>query len=329
VLAGLTLRGDIVHAQWWSFPLAPVYAVILGIARLRGKRVVMTVHNSEPHEGGLLRRLANRAVLPFAQRIVVHTEQNAVTLRGRVRPSRVAIVPIGVGTPRQVTVEDREAARRALNLDTATPVVLFHGNIRPYKGLSDLLAAFRFVAEVIPNARLIIAGQPWSSADDVHAGVAAHRLDEQVITRLAYLPSEELDQLFVAADLVVYPYTHFDAQSAAACDAIRYGKAIVVSDVGGLPDLVRNPVAVVPPRRPDALANAIIGVLRDGVLRRSLERDAEALAAELAWPRIAEQTVHVYRAVSARGRHAPSHEPARSSIGEIELRNTAKEATWR
>src|SRR5581483_11960567 len=77
IAAGFRLRGDIVHAQWWSFFLAPAYAAVLAVARLRGKRVVLTVHNTEPHERGLLRRVANRAVLPFAHCIIVHALANA------------------------------------------------------------------------------------------------------------------------------------------------------------------------------------------------------------------------------------------------------------
>jgi glycosyltransferase involved in cell wall biosynthesis len=325
LLAGLTLRGDVVHAQWWTFVLAPVYVTLLAIARLRGKRVVVTVHNAQPHEGGLLRRLANRAVIPFADRIVVHTQVNAASLvASGVAPERISIVPIGVGAPCAVDAPAVAAARERLGIDDTAPVALFHGNIRPYKGLSDLLASFRLVAKTMPSARLVVAGQPWGPADDILNEIQSLGLDDNVIARLEYLPSETLDDLFIAADVVVYPYTHFDAQSAAACDAIRYGKAIIVTSVGGLPDLVRNSAAIVPPRRPDTLANAIIGVLRDRALRASLEEDARAIAAELAWPRIAEMTESVYRATSdARFTNGHTAQQTREEVG------AAKEATWR
>jgi glycosyltransferase involved in cell wall biosynthesis len=326
LFAGATMRGDIVHAQWWSFPLAPVYVVLLAIARLRGKRVVVTVHNAEPHERGVLRRVANRAVLPFAHRIIVHTQQNADALcTAGVARDRISVVPIGVGELRRVTEDDRGAARARLNVAPDTPVVLFHGNIRPYKGLSVLLQAFRSVVAAIPEARLFVAGQPWGPADEVRAEIRSLGLEDHVVTRLEYLPAQALDDLFAATDVVAYSYTHFDAQSAAACDAIRYGKAIIVTSVGGLPDLVRDPLAVVPPRRPDALANAIIGVLRDTSLRAALEHDAQTLAGELSWARVAAMTVDVYRAV-ADGRSA-GVSPARDRIDEGAA--VAREATWR
>jgi glycosyltransferase involved in cell wall biosynthesis len=146
-----------------------------------------------------------------------------------------------------------------------------------------------------------------------------------VIERLDYLPAAAVDELFAAADVIAYPYTHFDAQSAAACDAIRYGKAIIVTSVGGLPDLVRDPLAVVPPRRPDALANAIVAVLRDPALQASLEHDARLLASELAWERIADKTVDIYRAVA--GTASTDLPQARDQVDEFGV--VAKEATWR
>jgi glycosyltransferase involved in cell wall biosynthesis len=270
--------------------------------------------------------MANQVVLPIAHRIIVHTQQNADALCTRgVRPGKISIVPIGVGEPRCVLGQDRVRARERLGLGEATPVVLFHGNIRPYKGLSVLLSAFRSVVEALPEAKLFVVGQPWGSPDEIRSEMCALGLADHVISRLEYVSAAELEVLFAAADVVTYPYTHFDAQSAAACDAIRYGKAIIVSSVGGLPDLVRNPLAVVPPGRPDALANAIIAVLRDSALRASLERDAQDLAAELAWPSIADRTIGVYR-LAASGRFAatkldqsPAHEVSAAS----------KEATWR
>jgi glycosyltransferase involved in cell wall biosynthesis len=323
LLAGLTLRGEVVHAQWWSFPLAPIYVTLLAIARVRGKRVVVTVHNAEPHERGLLRRIANRAVLPFAQRIIVHTEQNARSLvASGIAHDRISIVPIGVGSARRPSQEELGAARARLGIGAGSPVVLFHGNIRPYKGLADLFHAFRIVVESLPDARLLVAGQPWGSPEEITAQIASLGLAECVSARLEYVSTAVLADHFAAADVVVYPYTHFDAQSAAACDAVRYGKAIIVTSVGGLPDLVRNELAVVLPARPDALANAIIAVLRDPALREALERDSLALGADLAWPNVAGQTCTVYRDAL--------HGVAPKQRVVVEEQTAAKEAaTWR
>lgn len=295
-LAGLSVRGDVLHVQWWSFALAPMFLTIMALARFRGKKLVVTVHNVEPHEPGVARRLANRSVLPLAQTIIVHAARSREALiRRGYRPSQVAVLPIGVRNPVAVTPESRAKSRRQFGVDDETPLLLFLGNIRPYKGLSDLLRAFQSLVHKLPSARLVIAGQPWTSPAAIHEEIAALGITDSVLPRLEFISEELMETYLVAADIAVYPYTHFDAQSAAACDALRFGRAIVVTDVGGLPDLVAHPAAIVPPRSPDALASALELVLTDTTLRTTLEKESYERATALSWSAIADETARVYR----------------------------------
>lgn len=294
LLDALTMRGEVVHAQWWSFPLAPVFLVLLAGARLRRRRVVITVHNVEPHEGGWLRRLANRAVLPLAHHIVVHTEANRAALLARgIGRDRVSVLPMGIAPP--TVREDVAAARTLIGLPADAPVVLFAGNIRAYKGLDDLIRAFPLVLEQVPGARLVIAGQPWGDPSAIERSLRTEAIGDVVVARLAYLSDREMSLMLGAADVVVYPYTHFDAQSAAAVDALRHGRAIVVTDVGGLPELVDDPAAIVPPRDHARLADAIVAVLSDQELRARLEAGARRRTAELSWESVAARTADLYR----------------------------------
>ncbi|MCH7811017.1 MAG: glycosyltransferase family 4 protein [Chloroflexi bacterium] len=110
-------------------------------------------------------------------------------------------------------------------------------------------------------------------------------------------PKESVDTLFRAADLAVFPYTHFDAQSAAGTLALSFGVPMVVSDVGGLPDLVDDRRAVVPANDERALAEALVEILRDDSLRAKLAADGERRAGELGWDVIARKTADVYRSL--------------------------------
>ena len=65
--------------------------------------------------------------------------------------------------------------------------------------------------------------------------------------RLGFVPTEAVADVFASADIAVYPYTHFDGQSGAATLALSAGVPVIVTDVGGLPDLVDSPEAIVPP----------------------------------------------------------------------------------
>lgn len=295
IWAGLRMRGRVVHAQWWSYALAPVYMTVLGLARLRRKRIVLTVHNVEPHEGGFLKRLANRMVFRFGHHYIVHSEANKTTLQRMLRcdPSRISVLPHGVlETPR--TGMSRLTARLKLGLADDARVILCFGNIRPYKGVDVLLRAFAQVAEEDPHAVLVIAGQSWGDWAPYQQLMDELGIADRVGRRLEYIPSDEIEQYFVAADVVALPYTHFDAQSGVGTRALPFGRPLVVTNTGGLPELVLDEEAVVPAGDADALARALLRVLRDPELRDRMSVESLALAASLGWEAIAERTVAIY-----------------------------------
>lgn len=299
--AGLTLRGRIVHAQWWSYSLALVYLTVLALARLRGRRVVLTLHNIVPHERAPWQRWLYRSVLSFAHHFVVHSQRNAETLLAAYpwAAGRVTVVPLGLHTVARDGNRSREEARRELGLPPGQPAILAFGNIRPYKGLDVLMRAFRRVLDAGQEAMLLIAGQPWHGFGPYQRIIDELALGPHVRTWLEFLPEDRIEPLFAAADLAVFPYTHFDAQSAAVTLALSFGLPVVVSNVGGLPDLVDDPRAVVPPNDPVALAAAVGALLDDDALRDKLAADARRRAAALDWQSIARQTGKVYRQMMA------------------------------
>jgi glycosyltransferase involved in cell wall biosynthesis len=289
-------RRDIVHAQWWSYVLAPVYATMLGLARARGARILLTVHNVEPHEGGMVRQMANRLVFRFAHHYIVHSEANKTSLQRTLRcdPSRISVLPHGVlETPR--TGISRSTARTKLGIPSESHVVLCFGNIRPYKGVDVLLRAFAEVVREDPDALLMIAGQPWGDWAPYAQLIDELEVAGNVRTRLEYIPTREIEPLFVAADVVALPYTHFDAQSGVGTRALPFGRPLVVTNTGGLPDLVLDEEAVVPAGDASALARALSRVLDDKGIRDRLAVDSLALAAALGWEAIAERTTAIYR----------------------------------
>ncbi len=296
IRAGLELRGDVVHAQWWSFVLAPAYITVLAIARLRGKRVVLTVHNVAPHEEGAIRRSLNAAVLRCGHRVIVHSENNRTALRVEASRRPVVVVPHGrLDPPRSGLTRPEARGRLGLSNNGAAQVVLAFGNIRPYKGIDVLLKAFASVLKERPRAVLVIAGKAWTSWEPYAALIARLGIQDGVRLFLDFIPADQVETFFTAADVVVLPYTHFDGQSGVGNVALPFGRPLVVSDVGGLADLVVSEDVVVAPGDAEALATALVQVLSDIKLRRRLAADSRRLARRFDWGPIAESTVEIYR----------------------------------
>ena len=295
--AGLTLRGRVVHAQWWSYVLAPIYLTILALARLRRRKVVLTLHNIAPHEGGNWQRRLNRIVFRLAHHFIVHSQRNAKELVSEYPPAagKVTVVPHGLLSMAGTRNLSREEARRALELPLDRPVILAFGNIRPYKGLDFLLHALRRVLDAGQEPILAVVGQPWGSFEPYQRLIDELGLSEHVREWLDYVPDEQVNAFLSASDLAVFPYTHFGAQSGAATLVLSRGLPIIVSDVGALPDLVEDTRAVVPPNDSAALADAISAVLADDTLLEKLAADAKRQATKLDWGNIAQDTAKLYR----------------------------------
>ena len=295
----LRFPGQVLHVNWWTYFLAPVELSLLFGAKLRRIPVVMTVHNVLGHETNVLDRTLTRLAFSLCDRFIVHTEENRRQLETifAIAPERIAVVPYGPLRFYDDAPLTRAEARAALGLADAERVVLCFGYIRDYKGLDVLLRAMPALLERVPDARLVVAGTCWKGEAGwrrYQAIIDELRLGERVTLRIGYVPSSRVKAYFRAADVCALPYRHFEAQSGPGNIALAFGTPMVVARTGGLPALVRDERAVVPPGDPDALARALADCLSDPARLARMSDDSRSLAAEYSWDRIAEKTIAVY-----------------------------------
>jgi len=298
--AAFGIRGEIVHAQWWSHILAPLYLTVLGLARLRHKKVLLTIHNVSAHEPSLWKRLADRCVMSLAHHYIVHAPENADALQ-RLLPGtrgRISVIPMGPQSG-SLTGLTKVEARARLGISRKDKVVLFFGNIRPYKRLDIMLTAFEALRFRLPSARLMVVGQPWAGAIEVDRALKRASHQPGVTLKTEYVSEVETEAYFAAADLLAFPYSGFESQSAAASKALAFGKAMIVSRTGGLPNLVRDDRALVEPADWQGLANKMELILTDASVRKKLERDSATIARSVGWNQIVDQTVELYRQLAA------------------------------
>jgi D-inositol-3-phosphate glycosyltransferase len=305
VLARLrrTPRPVIVHSQW--LPVPPVDVRFLAAARRQGAIWVHTVHNLEPRHVARGSTAAFQRAYVSADRLLVHCRATAegLTARFGVAADTVSLVPMGPalegsGAP------DRASARRRLGLPSTGALLLFFGIVREDKGIEPLIEAVSRIAPRHPDLRLVIAGRPQGlRATRIRDRVRASGLDEErAILRLAYVPTGEVPLYFAAASLVAYPYLKAD-QSAALTLALVHGRAAVVSDLGGLAELVDDTVSgrVVAAGDVDGLAAALDDLLSDEQRLDSMGRAARDIAGrQLSWSAAAERTAVAYEAAVQR-----------------------------
>lgn len=284
--AGLHSRGEVVSIQWWSLPVAPMLLTIALLARLRGRPVATTVHNVIPHAGkGRLFTLFSRLLFALSDLLIVHSEHNAGALRRRyaLAPERVAVLPMGAADFAHGRDISRSQARRHLSLPGDRRVLLLFGALRGYKGWDIALEALPAIRDAHPNALLLIAGESWEPEEHYRARVRDIGVTGHVRLDLHYIPEPDIHLYFSAADMVLLPYRHFEAQSGAGVSALSYGLPLVVSDCGSLPELVRDRASVVPTGDAATLAQRISEILASPLLYAKLAADSSELAAQHSW----------------------------------------------
>lgn len=247
----------------------------------RPRRFALTIHDPVRHPGEDVSRsasLGNRALIRTAGLIFVHAAALRDELIEAARPrAPIVVVPHGV---------DPGAEAQPLPQE---PAILFFGRLGYYKGVDVLLDAMTDIWERLPGATLTIAGA--GELED-HASLS----DPRVTVRAEHIPDEQLADLFAAAGCVALPYRQA-SQSGVGSLAKRYGRPLVVSAVGGLPELVSDGSGLtVPSEDPQALAAKLLSVLEDRELAGRLGEAGSRTAEQGAdWRSVGETTLQAYK----------------------------------
>jgi len=258
---------DLIVFQWWQPVFGPAYRTVSAAAS--SKPVVFLCHNVLPHESSVLDRMLIKIGLGAADAFLVQSREDGDNLVRIHKDPVMALNPHPIYDFFDGKRFDRESARRDLGLDGH--VILFFGYIRRYKGLAVLIDAFAKVLSRLP-VTLLIVGEFYDKREPYDERIAQASIASHVRIVDQYVPNEDVEKYFKAADLVVLPYMSA-TQSGIVQTSYSFGKPVVVTDVGGLPDVVTDGETgfVVPRNDPGALADAIV---------RFFEEDAGAEMAD-------------------------------------------------
>jgi glycosyltransferase involved in cell wall biosynthesis len=191
-------------------------------------------------------------------------------------------------------VVDRASARAWLGLGDSEIVFLFFGNVRPYKGVFELIETFGAITQ--PLARLLVVGQPLDEAV-ARELAAAEESDTRIRVTAEFVDANDVQRFFRASDYVVLPFRDV-LTSGSLLLAMSFGRAVIAPSLGCIPEVVDARGAILYNRNdPDALRQA---------LREAMERDPEKMGAasrrraeQLTWDEAARTSATVYRQLLA------------------------------
>jgi glycosyltransferase involved in cell wall biosynthesis len=309
-----TAKPEIFHILWNNkFQLFDRTLLML-YYKLLGKKIVLTVHNVNANVRDSRDSPLNRRTLRFqyqhADHIFVHTQEMKAELSKeyRVSESRVTVIPFGINNSVPNTSLSPDQAKEKLGLRKDEKAILFFGNIAPYKGLEYLVSAYQAIAARRSNFKLIIAGRPkgfekyWA---DLHETIRADVQRGKILLRKEYIPDEETEVFFKAADVLALPYRHI-YQSGVLFLGYSFGLPVLAADVGSLKEEVVEGETgfVFKPEDPVDLARAI-----ETYFSSNLFSDLNARRLEIrdyamkrnSWTAVGQSTMRVYAKVLGLG----------------------------
>lgn len=299
-------RPDVLHLHWTHRYLRGQLGIRsigrrrtvfeLRLLRRLGVRVVWTVHNVGEHEGGRSaeEHLAHRQIARQCDAILCHCEAartiaaDTYGLDASTR-RRMHVIPHGNYTGVYPDTLDRAAAREELGIAADQTVFLFLGRVRRYKGVQELLEAFRTLDR--EDVRLVVAGR----LDSPTLGKALRhraREDRRVVLRPGNVPDDRMQVFLRAADVMVLPYRDV-LTSGSAVLGMTFGLPIVAPRIGCLPETLEGCSILYDPDLPWGLRAALDQALHADLT--ALGAQAAATAATLDWGPIGARTARVYR----------------------------------
>jgi glycosyltransferase involved in cell wall biosynthesis len=314
-LTGYVLMGPrILHILWNDKFEFFDRTVLMLYYKLLGKKIAFTAHNvnagKRDSNDSPLNRLTLKIQYRLADHIFVHTQKMKDELVDEFGVGRraITVIPYGINNSVPETDITPSQAKKRLGIKNSERTILFFGNIGPYKGVEFLVAAFQKLAGKRDDYRLIIAGKLRGGAEkyweDIRSAISRDVSGNRIIQKIEFIPDDETELYFKAADVLALPYTHI-YQSGVLFLGYSFGLPVIATDVGSLREgVVEGRTGFLcQPREPNELANTIESYFESDLFKELDSRRQEIRAyakAQHSWDLVGEMTRSVYQELLGR-----------------------------
>lgn len=279
------LNPDILLIRYWLPFLSPCLGSIARLVRRRNKqtRVVCLADNIVPHEHRPADRLLTRYLVNSCDGFVVMSSEVENDLRTFDRHKKSILSPHPIYDNFGDSLS-RQQALELLQLPEDKQYLLFFGLIRRYKGLDLLLEALaQPELTAYPKLHLIVAGEFYDDELFYRQLIDDLNISDRVTFFPYYIPTAEVNRYFSAADVVVQPY-RTATQSGITQMAYHFNKPMIVTHVGGLPEIVPHMRAgLIAAPSPQSIAQAIATFYNSTDLRQKLTQGVLAEKSRFSW----------------------------------------------
>lgn len=277
---------DWMIVQWWN----PFFAPVL-LASIPGDvKCAAICHNVIPHEGFPLSRMLISRFIKRMDLLVTHSASDLNEIKSIIGRSDTLKLYLPLYNQYLNADMDRNSARQELGYSSDAQIVLFFGLIRPYKGLIDLIEAMKLLPRKI---NLLIVGECYSDKPEILKAIKSEGLSRRVQWINEFVLDNQVAKYFLASNVVTLPYRHA-TQSAVAQIALSFGRVLILTDTGGLSELVDigKTGFLAEPESPTSIAESILAgfeLLSDPDLSERIRKKALSFSWELYADRLMER----------------------------------------
>jgi D-inositol-3-phosphate glycosyltransferase len=300
-------KPNIFHILWNNkFQLFDCTLLMFYYKLLR-KRIVFTAHNvnagKRDGSDSWLNRISLKVQYTLSDHIFVHTGgmKREMISQFRIPESKISVIPFGINNTVPKTKLSSLEAKRQLGISRGDRSLLFFGNIAPYKGLEYLIAAFGELLKQDRSYRLLIVGKPkgpQSYWNEIQRRIGDSDIGDRVVEKIEYIPDEETELYFKAADVLILPYTRV-FQSGVLFLGYGFGLPAIAADIGSLKnEIVEGKTGLMfKAQDPSDLANKVEEYFKSELFRcleTTRSQIKEHANERYSWSKVAAITTNVY-----------------------------------
>jgi D-inositol-3-phosphate glycosyltransferase len=304
-------QSEIFHIEWEKNGISLFdRTVLIFYYKLFGKKLIYTAHNIYKDErdgrANFLRWTSLKVMYHLVDCVIVHTQKMKEELCSlfHVPPEKIVVIPHGINNRICRRGFSRIEAREKLSIESTAHAILFFGQIDEYKGVEILIDAASLLVREDPAVVLMIAGKPKRQlkyAAKLKSQAAKILSERNVLFRLQFIPVDEVETYFAAADCLVLPYKSI-YQSGVIFLAYRFGMPIIATDVGSFREDVIDGITgfICKPNDAEDLAEKLRMFFDSNLFRQREQtrtRIIELTEQKYSWSNIGRQTYEIYAKV--------------------------------
>lgn len=300
---------NIIHFHWIEFYLRsksflitllkfPAFFLFLMFTKLLGKKIVITLHNVEPHERlhPFLEHIGFKRCLGMADAIIVHnnySKNKAKVLYG-VGREKIHIIPHGNFISYYSNSITKKEAKEILEIPKDKFILLFFGMIRPYKGIDALINVSNQLLGHISNLFIMFVGKCEDETLKLKVAKFSHKFKNNCFVKLEHIPDGEIQIYMNAAEVGILPYQEITTPGSMLL-FMSFGKPIIVPNLEPIKEILGEEGIYYKVENNESLKNAIIN--SKNLDLKKISRRVLKKTREYNWEKIVRKTVKVYKSI--------------------------------